>query len=322
MGIFDFIKEKIGLNSKKDKYLSGFSATNQKIDAKLKKIYDMSLEDKDSFLEELMITLLEADIGYETAEKICDLFYAKTKEQKFLSSRDLKYLLYDSFYEIYGDKEVRDLNFNTSGPTVILMVGVNGSGKTTSSAKLANLFKEQGKKVALAAADTFRAGAIEQLKRWGERLEIPVIEGSDNEDPSSVLVRASRYAKENNIDILICDSAGRLQNKVNLMNELAKMNKVLNKEIPNAPHETFLVLDANTGQNGLSQAKLFNEVTNLTSIILTKMDGTSKGGIIIAVKDLTKIPVRYIGLGEGVDDLEEFYLELYLYSILGELYND
>ena len=209
--------------------------------------------------------------------------------------------------------------WNDNGPTVILLVGVNGSGKTSTCAKLANKYVNEGKKVALVAADTFRAGAVEQLKKWSEKLNIPCIAGQPNQDPSSVLVDGCRYAKENNIDVLLCDTAGRLQNKVNLMSELEKMSRVCSKEIENAPHNTWLVLDSNTGQNGLSQAELFNEVTKLNGVILTKIDGTSKGGIIIAIKDLTGVPVRFITFGEGLEQISKFDLDAYLYSIIGDL---
>lgn len=319
MGFFEKIKEKFIKNNDSSKYLSGFNKTNSKIDATLKNVNGLTKDKQEVFMEELMVSLLEADVGYETSDKICDHFYNKIKNINYLNQRDLKYNLYEVIYEIYSREELPPLNFSQNGPTVFMMIGVNGSGKTTSSAKLAYKFKSKGLKVALVAADTFRAGAIEQLKEWGKRLEIDVVAGNDKEDPSSVLVKGCHYAKENNIDLIICDTAGRLQNKVNLMNELDKMYRVLNKEIPNAPHETLLVIDANTGQNGLSQAKLFNEVAKLSGIILTKMDGTSKGGIILGINDLIKVPVRYIGLGEGVEDLSDFYLELYLYSILGDL---
>ena len=204
----------------------------------------------------------------------------------------------------------------------LIITGKNGSGKTSTTAKLAKMFKDQGKKVCLVAADTFRAGAIEQLDKWAKKLDVDIVKGVENRDPSSGLVDGCRYAKQHDIDILICDTAGRLQNKINLMNELAKMNKVIGREIEGAPHNTWLVLDANTGQNGLSQAKLFNEVTNLSGIILTKMDGTSKGGIVVAIKDATNVPVYFITLGETMDDLKEFNLDLYLYSIIEDLDND
>ena len=227
-------------------------------------------------------------------------------------------ILLETFDDIYNEKKENEIVYNEDGPTVILMVGVNGSGKTSTCAKLAKMYKDQGKKVCLAAADTFRAGAIEQLREWANRLDVDFVSGKEQEDPSSVLVNACRYAKENDIDILLCDTAGRLQTKVNLMAELAKMRRVVGKEIPGAPHNVWMVLDANTGQNGMSQATLFNEVTDLTGIILTKMDGTSKGGIVIAIKNVLGIPVRFITLGETADDIKPFNFDLYLYSIIGD----
>lgn len=322
MGIFDKIKNFVTLNKDKNKYLSGFNKTNNKIEATLKNVESLTKQQQENFMENMMITLLESDVGYETSEKICNIYYEKIRYRTINSKKELKYALYETMYEIYGRDNNRVLNINPNGPTVIMMVGVNGSGKTTTVAKLANIYKLSGKKVAVVAGDTFRAGAIKQLETWAEKIGVDCISGLENEDPSSVLVKGCRFAKENNIDILICDTAGRLQNKINLMNELNKMNKVLNKEIPGAPFESYLVIDANTGQNGINQAKLFSEVTNLTGIILTKMDGSSKGGIVIGIKDQVKIPVNYIGLGEGIDDLSQFEIELYLYGMLGDLQND
>ncbi len=217
--------------------------------------------------------------------------------------------------ELYEETPDAPPVFNENGPTVILLEGVNGSGKTTTAAKLAAMYTKEGKSVAFTAADTFRAGAIEQLAQWGERLNIPCIKGRENGDPSAAIVDGCRYAKEHNIDILICDTAGRLQNKHSLMQELGKMNRVSRKEIEGAPHNTWLVLDATTGQNGLAQAQIFNESTDLTGIILTKMDGTAKGGIVLAIKHKLHLPVRYIGLGEQPEDLRPFDLDSYLYSI-------
>ena len=319
MGLFDFVKNKSNKNEDHDKYLSGFKNTNNIFGNKLKSLI-LNRQDKiEDFTEQLMVTLIEADIGYKTAEHICDKFCEKCKEFSKLNSNEIMNHLYEVFNEIYFEKQTSEIVFNNNGPTVILLVGVNGSGKTSTCAKLANKFIKDNKKVAIVAADTFRAGAIEQLQKWAEKLSIPCIAGKENQDPSSVLVDGCIFAKENNIDILICDTAGRLQNKVNLMNELNKMTRVVSKQIENAPHNTWLVLDSNTGQNGLSQAELFNEIGNLNGIILTKLDGTSKGGIVIAIKNLTGIPVRYITFGENIDDITEFDFNSYLYSIIGEL---
>ena len=282
----------------KNKYLHGFAKTNDSLGKKLRFVTENKKQNKEDFMEQLMVTMIEADIGYRTSEIICDRFFEICQNYYYLFAKDIMNFLGQAFKEVYYEKPDSEIVFNENGPTVILMVGVNGSGKTSTCAKLANMYKEEGKKVGLVAADTFRAGAVEQLKNWADRLDVPCICGKENEDPSSVLVQGCRYAKENNVDILICDTAGRLQNKLNLMAELEKMHRVLGKEIEGAPHNTWLVLDANTGQNGLSQAELFNEITDLNGVILTKMDGTSKGGIIIAIKNITGIPVRYITVGE------------------------
>ena len=303
----------------KNKYLHGFAKTNDSLGKQLKFVTENKKQNKEDFMEQLMVTLIEADIGYQTAELICDKFFETCQNYYYLFAKDIMYFLGETFKEVYNEKPEEPIIYNDNGPTVIMMVGVNGSGKTSTCAKLANMYKEEGKTVALVAADTFRAGATEQLQEWADRLDVPCITGKENEDPSSVLVEGCRYAKNNNIDILICDTAGRLQNKINLMSELEKMNRVVGKEIEGAPHNTWLVLDANTGQNGLSQATLFNEITDLNGVILTKMDGTSKGGIIIAIKNMTGIPVRYITVGETLEDIQDFDFDMYLESIIGEL---
>ncbi|MBQ3295114.1 MAG: signal recognition particle-docking protein FtsY [Erysipelotrichaceae bacterium] len=303
----------------KNKYLHGFAKTNDSLGKKLRFVTENKKQNKEDFMEQLMVTMIEADIGYRTSEIICDRFFEICQNYYYLFAKDIMNFLGQAFKEVYYEKPDSEIVFNENGPTVILMVGVNGSGKTSTCAKLANMYKEEGKKVGLVAADTFRAGAVEQLKNWADRLDVPCICGKENEDPSSVLVQGCRYAKENNVDILICDTAGRLQNKLNLMAELEKMHRVLGKEIEGAPHNTWLVLDANTGQNGLSQAELFNEITDLNGVILTKMDGTSKGGIIIAIKNITGIPVRYITVGESMEDIQAFDFDMYLDSIIGEL---
>ncbi|MCI6846885.1 MAG: signal recognition particle-docking protein FtsY [Erysipelotrichaceae bacterium] len=318
MGFLDSLKQAITGKKDTGKYLSGFAKTNNALGRKLKFITENNTKNKEDFVEQLMITLIESDIGYKTSEDICDRFFKETQDYLYLRQEDVMDILLETFDDIYNEKKDNEIVYNEDGPTVILMVGVNGSGKTSTCAKLAKMYKEQGKKVCLAAADTFRAGAIEQLREWANRLDVDFVAGKVQEDPSSVLVNACRYAKENNVDILLCDTAGRLQTKVNLMAELAKMRRVVGKEIPGAPHNVWMVLDANTGQNGMSQATLFNEVTDLTGIILTKMDGTSKGGIVIAIKNVLGIPVRFITLGETADDIKPFDFDLYLYSIIGD----
>ena len=318
MGFLNSLKQAIKGKKDTGKYLSGFAKTNNALGRKLKFITENNTKNKEDFVEQLMITLIESDIGYKTSEDICDRFFKETQDYLYLRQEDVMDILLETFDDIYNEKKENEIVYNEDGPTVILMVGVNGSGKTSTCAKLAKMYKDQGKKVCLAAADTFRAGAIEQLREWANRLDVDFVAGKEQEDPSSVLVNACRYAKENDVDILLCDTAGRLQTKVNLMAELAKMRRVVGKEIPGAPHNVWMVLDANTGQNGMSQATLFNEVTDLTGIILTKMDGTSKGGIVIAIKNVLGIPVRFITLGETADDIKPFDFDLYLYSIIGD----
>ena len=226
----------------------------------------------------------------------------------------------DELFIIYveGESLTDKIKVAESGPTVILMVGVNGVGKTTTIGKLANKYNEEGKKVMLIAADTFRAGAVEQLKVWANRTN-SLFYGKENTDPAGVIYDGLELAKKEAADIVLIDTAGRLQNKVNLMKELEKMNKVIAKIIPNAPHETLLVIDATTGQNGIMQAKSFKEITNITGIVLTKLDGTAKGGIVLAIKEDVKIPVKFIGLGEGINDLKPFDIESYIYGLFKDM---
>lgn len=315
MSFFDTLKDKFSKKKDGDRYLSGFNKTSDTMGKKLNKMAFGFNGVTEDFLEELMIVLLESDVGIQTAEKICDQLKTTVDQYRYVTFKDVMAFLMEIMQNIYLESTDAPIVMNENGPTVILMVGVNGSGKTTTCAKLTKLYQSQGKKVGVVAADTFRAGAIEQLARWADKLGVPCIKGRENGDPSSVLVDGCRYAKEHNLDILLCDTAGRLQNKVNLMNELAKMRKVIGREIEGAPHHVWLVLDSTTGQNGLSQAKIFQEVTDVTGIILTKMDGTAKGGIVLAIKDVLHIPVYYLGLGEREDDLKPFDLDLYLYSI-------
>ena len=319
MGLFDKLKKYINQDS--NEYLEGFKNNNlgTKLN-KLKKYYKSLDED---FLEELMIILLEADVGINTAELICSNLKNKCDQYIGLTFNEVIESLIETMSDIYNKEPYNSqLIFADKGPTVIMMVGINGAGKTTTIPKLAKQFINDNKKVALVAADTFRAGATAQLASWADKLQIPCITGKPQQDPSSVLVDGCKFANENNIDILICDTSGRLQNKINLMKELEKMTKVIGNQIPNAPHNTLLVIDSTTGQNGVSQAVSFNESTKLTGVVLTKMDGTSKGGIVIAIKNITKVPVLYLGLGEKIDDLKSFDLNLYLYGLIQGLNYD
>lgn len=314
MGFLSKLKETFSSKDDKDIYLSGLSKSRSSFSEKIRRLTRNFAGVNEAFLEDLMIVLLEADIGIKTAQKIVDKVETRAIDEKLKTMNEINECLIEIMSQMYGEDE-DVFTYNENGPTVILMVGVNGSGKTTTTAKLAKHFLSQEKSVAVVAADTFRAGAIDQLKRWADKLGIHCIMGRENGDPSAALVDGCRYAKENNIDVLIGDTAGRLQNKVNLMNELSKMHKVVAKEISGQPSNVWLVLDATTGQNGISQAEIFLEATNVTGIILTKLDGTAKGGIVIAIRDLLGLGVKYIGLGEKEDDLRPFDINTYLYGL-------
>ena len=315
MSFFSKLKDKFTHKEDKAVYLQGFEKSkNTFSDALNQMSYSFHGVD-DEFLEQLTIVLLESDVGITLADLICEKLKKKCEEFPSVTFHWAMNFLLEIMKEIYEEVEDEPIVYNENGPTVILLEGVNGSGKTTTCAKLANMYIQQDKKVAFVAADTFRAGAIDQLAMWGERLNVPTIKGRENGDPSAAIVDGCRFAKEKGADILLCDTAGRLQNKVNLMQELSKMNRVSGREIEGAPHNTWLVLDATTGQNGLSQAKIFAESTKLTGIVLTKMDGTAKGGSILAIKHELHVPVLFIGLGEHPEDLRPFDLESYLYSI-------
>ena len=321
MSFIDSLKNIFSNKKDKAQYLSGFQKTRQHFGERLNTLGENFSGVNDEFLEELTIILLESDVGIDTADLICEKLKEASQDYPTINFGFAMDLLLEIMKEIYEEYPDIPIQWNDNGPTVIFLEGVNGSGKTTTAAKLAKKYTQEGKKVAFCAADTFRAGAIAQLASWGEKLNIPTIKGIENGDPSAAIVDGCRYAVENNIDLLICDTAGRLQNKISLMNELAKMNRVTDREISGAPHNTWLVLDATTGQNGLSQAEVFNESTNLSGIILTKMDGTAKGGIILAIKNKLHLPVYFIGLGEQPDDLRPFDLDSYLYSISEGLNN-
>ncbi|MGN1343159.1 MAG: signal recognition particle-docking protein FtsY [Traorella sp.] len=315
MGFLTKLKNTFASKNDQDRYLSGLAKSKNSFSNKIRKLSLNFSGVNEEFLEELMVILLEADLGIHTAEKVVNEVENRAIDHHLKTAEEIEDCLVEVLSDIYNQHAEEPFHENHDGPTVIMMVGVNGSGKTTTTAKLAHYFLKQNKSVCLAAADTFRAGAVDQLVMWAERLDIPCIKGKANADPSSVLVDACRYAKEHDIDILICDTAGRLQNKINLMNELSKMRRVVSKEIARAPHETWLVLDSTTGQNGLSQAEIFHDACSLSGVVLTKLDGTSKGGIVIAIKDRLNLGVKFIGLGEQLEDLRPFDLESYLYSI-------
>ncbi len=264
-------------------------------------------------LEELEEMLISADVGYEATEAILDKLRTKTREEKIKDPQEAVEALKAILIEALG--ETAPLKLDTS-PSVILVIGVNGVGKTTSIAKIANSLKAEGKSVLLAAGDTFRAGAIEQLGVWADRVGVELIRQNEGSDPAAVVFDAVHAAKKRNADVLIVDTAGRLHNKKNLMNELAKINRVIDRELPGADRETLLVLDSTTGQNAVNQAVEFKEAAAITGLVLTKLDGTAKGGIIFSIKEKLDLPVRYIGVGEGVDDLQPFDAAEYVNALL------
>ena len=320
MGLFKFLKEKIAKKNEKETetYVSGMSKSRENFANKLEELSKRYKEVNQEYFEQLEEILIEADVGVSLTLRIIEEVIEESDEKGIKNPTEINELVVDKMFIGYATKGgniTNEINFVNNGPTVLLVAGVNGVGKTTSIAKLAHRYIKKGKKVMLCAADTFRAGAVEQLTIWAQRLGCPIVTGKPESDPASVAFEGAHQAKLQNIDLLIVDTAGRLQNKVNLMNELAKISRVISKEIPDAPHEAFLVIDATTGQNGVLQAKQFLDCVKLTGIVITKMDGTSKGGIILAIRDELGIPVRFIGLGEKMDDLEEFDLDKYLYGL-------
>lgn len=320
MGLFSFIKEKIlKKNTKtKDKYVAGLDKSRKNFSSKLNLLSKRYQKVTDEYFEELEEILIEADVGVNLALDIVEATRQEIRQKGIYEPKEINEILVDKMFVSYaqqGENIVNEITFKEDGPTVLLVVGVNGVGKTTTIAKLTKRYLDQGKKVLLVAGDTFRAGATEQLSVWASRLGCDIVVGKENQDPASVAYDGMVKAKQGHYDLVICDTAGRLQNKLNLMNELSKMKRVISKEIPDAPHETFLIIDATTGQNGVLQAKAFKECTNVTGVVITKMDGTSKGGIILAIRDELGIPVRFIGLGEKMEDLEEFDLDQYLYGL-------
>ncbi|ARJ51676.1 signal recognition particle-docking protein FtsY [Staphylococcus lutrae] len=275
----------------------------------------------EDFFEALEEMLIQADVGFNTVMALVDELRLEAKRRNITETEDLREAIVEKIVEIYqqDDTQSEVMNIEEGRLNIILMVGVNGVGKTTTIGKLAHRYQAQGKKVMLAAGDTFRAGAIEQLEVWGERVGVDVVRQGEGSDPAAVMYDAINAAKNKNIDILICDTAGRLQNKQNLMNELEKVKRVISRSIPNAPHEVLLCLDATTGQNALSQAKAFKEVTDVTGIVLTKLDGTAKGGIVLAIRNELHIPVKFVGLGEKLDDLQPFDAESYVYGLFADM---
>lgn len=287
-----------------EKFKQGLQKTREQISERTNDVLKIFRKVDEALFEELEEVLIMSDVGYETSSDIIERLRQKAREEKITESEGLKSALQEIISDILGEDE-EEFTLKTS-PAVILVIGVNGVGKTTSIAKLAHLYKQEGKKVILAAADTFRAAAIDQLQIWADRVGVDIIKQQEGSDPASVVYDAISATKARGADVLICDTAGRLHNKKNLMEELSKIHKIIDRELPDAQKESFLVLDATTGQNAISQVKNFSEVSHVTGIVLTKLDGTAKGGIVIAVKAEQNIPVRYIGVGEQMDDLQPF----------------
>lgn len=322
MGLFDKIKKAFSNNKKEEvqKYDKGLEKTRKEFISQLSNLSKKYKNIDDNYFEELEDILIMADIGINTVMSFVDKLKIRVKSEKITDSNYLKDIIIDELFIMYVEDNVIDskIHYSTTEPTVILFVGVNGVGKTTTIGKMATKMIDAGKKVMLVAGDTFRAGAIEQIEEWGERSGATVV-SSNSKDPSSVMYDAIEKANAEDYDVVLIDTAGRLQNKDNLMRELEKINRVIKKLIPNAPHETLLVIDATTGQNGISQAKSFKEITDITGIVLTKLDGTAKGGIVLAIKEEVNIPVKFVGLGEGENDLEKFDIEKYIYGLFKDL---
>lgn len=305
MGIFSFFSKE-----KKEKLDEGLAKTKTSLFEKISKALVGKTTVDDDFLDKLEEILVTSDVGIETTLKIIDRLQKRAAQDKYVNSNELNRLLKDEIARLLDENHANDAEgfgaIRSAKPYVIMVVGVNGVGKTTTIGKLAHQFKSAGKKVVLGAGDTFRAAAVQQLKIWGERNGVHVVEHGMNTDPASVAFDAVKYAAENQADIVIIDTAGRLHNRVDLMNELTKIKRVMAKIIPDAPHEVLLVLDASTGQNAFEQARQFTAATEVTALALTKLDGTAKGGVVIGIADQFKIPVKYIGVGEGIEDLQLF----------------
>lgn len=306
------------------KFRQGLEKSREKFQNEINALMAKYRTVDEDFFEALEEVLISADVGFNTVMELTDELRTEAQLKNITETKDLKETIVEKMIEIYerNDQLSENMNIQSEGLTVILVVGVNGVGKTTSIGKLAHKYKQEGKSVMLAAGDTFRAGAINQLQVWGDRVGVDVVKQSEGSDPAAVMFDAVNAAKRRGTDVLICDTAGRLQNKGNLMNELSKIKKVIQKVVPDAPHEALLVLDATTGQNALTQAKAFKEVTDVSGIVLTKLDGTAKGGIVLAIKNELGIPVKFVGLGEQMDDLQEFSAENYVYGLFADMIDD
>lgn len=320
MSFFKRLKESISSKAEAvtNKFKEGLSKTRDVFVERVDDLFSRRKKIDEDFYEELEEILIGADVGVNTVLKLIDQLRAEVKKRKIEDPAELQPILSEKLIELLKGDADAGLNLNPNGLSVILFVGVNGVGKTTTIGKMAHMFKSQGKKVLMAAGDTFRAGAIEQLETWGQRVGVDVIKQQSGADPAAVMFDAVQAAKTRGVDILLCDTAGRLQNKVNLMEELNKIYRVIQREVPDAPHEVILVLDATTGQNALSQAKLFGDKTGLTGLVLSKLDGTAKGGIVVAIRQELSLPVKFVGLGEKMDDLQPFDSEQFVHALFGK----
>lgn len=323
MSFFKKLTEKFTKDKEEQEtYKEGMKKTRQSFTDKINDLVARYRQVDEDFFEELEEVLILSDVGVMTVMDLIEELKFEVKRRNIKDPKEVIDVISEKLVEIYygdDDPSIEELAYREGELTVYLVVGVNGVGKTTSIGKLAAQLKQKGKKVILAAGDTFRAGAIEQLEEWGERAGVEVIKQREGSDPAAVIYDGINAAKSRNADILICDTAGRLQNKVNLMNELAKINRIIDREIPGAPHEVLLALDATTGQNALSQAKTFKEVTEVSGIILTKLDGTAKGGIVLAVRNELHIPVKLVGFGEKITDLKPFDAHGFVYGLFADM---
>lgn len=321
MSFFKKLKESISTKTESvtKQFRDGLEKTRKGL---VEKVSDLVIRRKkidEEFYEELEEILIGADVGVNTVMDLMDELRAEVKKRRIEDAADLQPVLSEKLMGLLKGDNNNELRMNPDGITVILFVGVNGVGKTTTIGKLAHRLKQEGKKVLLAAGDTFRAGAIEQLEVWGDRVGVEVIKQQSGSDPAAVMFDAVQAAKQRQADVLLCDTAGRLQNKSNLMEELNKIFRVIQREIPSAPHEVLMVLDATTGQNALSQAKLFGEKSGVTGLVLTKLDGTAKGGIVVAIRQELNLPVKLVGLGEKVEDLQTFDSEQFVHALFAGL---
>ena len=297
-----------------DKLKSGLSKTKTSLDEKMNNVFSTFRKVDEDLLEELEEVLIMSDVGVETSTMIINNLRNEAKKKNIKDAEELKELLRSEISKIF-DETNKDLNLNTK-PSVILVVGVNGVGKTTSIGKIANKLKMEGKKVVIAAADTFRAAAVEQLEIWANRAGCEIVKRPEGVDPASVVYDAIKVAKDKNADVLICDTAGRLHNKKYLMDELVKIKKVIDKELPDASEEVLMVLDATTGQNAIAQVQAFKETVDITGLILTKLDGTAKGGAVIGIVNQNKVPIKFVGVGEQIDDMEIFNSEDFVKALI------